>query len=86
MNLVEQGPRKLVAIFAADAAEYSRLMNADESATFRLLKADRELAARLIAQAGGHIANTAGDSILAEFPSAWTHSAVLWRFRSALLS
>src|SRR5215203_6012546 len=70
MNEAGQGPRKLAAIFAADVAEYSRLMNADEAATFRLLHADRELAARLIAQRGGRIANTAGDSILAEFPSA----------------
>jgi adenylate cyclase len=70
MNEPKQGQRKLVAIFAADVAEYSRLMNADEAATFRLLQADRELAARFIAQGGGRIANTAGDSILAEFPSA----------------
>jgi adenylate cyclase len=61
--------RKLVAVFAADAAGYSRLMNADEAATFRLLTADRDIAARLIAQHEGRIANTAGDSILAEFPS-----------------
>ena len=64
--------RKLVAVLAADAAGYSRLMNADEAATFRLLTADRDIAARLIAQHDGRIANTAGDSILAEFPSALT--------------
>ena len=62
--------RKLVAVLAADAAGYSRLMNADEAATFRLLTADRDIAARLITQHDGRIANTAGDSILAEFPSA----------------
>ena len=63
--------RKLVAVLAADAAGYSRLMNSDEAATFRLLTADRDIAARLIAQHDGRIANTAGDSILAEFPSAF---------------
>src|SRR5262249_44804832 len=36
----------------------------------RLLSSHRELTDRLIAQHHGRIANTAGDSILAEFPSA----------------
>jgi len=38
--------------------------------TLRLLSAHRDVTDRLIAQHGGRIANTAGDSILAEFPSA----------------
>jgi len=45
-------------------------MNLDEAGTLRLLGSHREIADRLIAQHGGRIANTAGDSILAEFPSA----------------
>ena len=61
--------RKLAAIFAADVAGYARLMSADESGTFRALTAHRELVDQLIAQHGGRIANTAGDSVLAEFPS-----------------
>ena len=35
--------RRLAAIFAADVAGYSRLMNADEVATLRSLTAHREI-------------------------------------------
>jgi class 3 adenylate cyclase/DNA-binding MarR family transcriptional regulator len=62
--------RRLAAIFSADVAGYTRLMNSDEAGTLRLLGAHRDITDRLIAQHGGRIANTAGDSILAEFPSA----------------
>ena len=62
--------RKLAAIFAADVAGYARLVGSDEVGTLHLLAARRETMDRLIAEHGGRIANTAGDSILAEFPSA----------------
>ena len=61
--------RKLAAIFAADVEGYSRLMQADEVWDARTLTACREIMDRLIAEHGGRIANTAGDSVLAEFPS-----------------
>src|ERR671911_2581184 len=61
--------RRLAAIFAADVAGYSRLMSQDEVATLRTLTAHREIMDGLIAEHGGRIANTAGDSVLAEFPS-----------------
>ena len=61
--------RHLAAIFAADVEGYSRLMNADEVGTLRTLTAHREVMDRLIDEHGGRIANTAGDSVLAEFPS-----------------
>src|SRR5215217_7568057 len=61
--------RRLAAIFAADVAGYSRLMSQDELGTLRTLTAHREIMDRLIAEHGGRIANTAGDSVLAEFPS-----------------
>ena len=61
--------RKLAAIFAADVAGYSGLMGQDEAGTMRALTAHREVMDRLIAQHRGRIANTAGDSVLAEFPS-----------------
>jgi TolB-like protein len=61
--------RKLAAIFAADVAGYSRLMGQDEVGTMRTLTAYREVIDRLIGQHRGRIANTAGDSVLAEFPS-----------------
>jgi adenylate cyclase len=62
--------RRLAAIFAADVEGYSRLMGADEVATLDALTARREILDRLIATHGGRIANTAGDSVLAEFVSA----------------
>jgi TolB-like protein/class 3 adenylate cyclase/tetratricopeptide (TPR) repeat protein len=62
--------RRLAAIFAADVEGYSRLMGADEVATLDALTARREILDRLIATHGGRIANTAGDSVLAEFGSA----------------
>src|SRR5919112_1983250 len=65
----ERVERKLAAIFCADVADYSRLMHANEIGTLRSLTAHRGIMDGLIAQYGGRIANTAGDSILAEFPS-----------------
>jgi class 3 adenylate cyclase/DNA-binding MarR family transcriptional regulator len=62
--------RRLAAIFSADVEGYARLMSADEGGTLNLLSAHRDITDRLIAGQGGRIANTAGDSILAEFPSA----------------
>ena len=62
--------RRLAAIFAADVAGYSRLMSQDEAGTLRALAAAREVMDGLISAHGGRIANTAGDSVLAEFPSA----------------
>ena len=62
--------RRLAAIFAADVAGYSRLVSQDEAGTLRALAAAREVMDGLIADHGGRIANTAGDSVLAEFPSA----------------
>jgi adenylate cyclase len=61
--------RRLAAILAADVAGYSRLMNEDEVGTLRTLTTHREIMDDLIAEHGGRIANTAGDSVLAEFPS-----------------
>jgi adenylate cyclase len=62
--------RRLAAIFAADVAGYSRLMERNEVETLHTLTAHRQIMDRLIAEHGGRIANTAGDSVLAEFPSA----------------
>jgi adenylate cyclase len=62
--------RRLAAIFAADVAGYSRLMGQDEVATFQALTSHREILDQFVLERGGRIANTAGDSVLAEFPSA----------------
>src|SRR6266852_5079252 len=62
--------RRLVAVFAADVEGYSRLMGADEVGTLKGLTEQRAILDRLIADHRGRIANTAGDSVLAEFGSA----------------
>src|SRR5215212_9444544 len=61
--------RRLAALFAADVEGYSRLMGLDEVGTLRTLTAHREIMDQLIGEHGDRIANTAGDSVLAEFPS-----------------
>jgi adenylate cyclase len=61
--------RRLAAIFAADVEGYSRLMGADEVGTLRNLTQRRSILDALIASHRGRIANTAGDSVLAEFAS-----------------
>jgi TolB-like protein/class 3 adenylate cyclase/tetratricopeptide (TPR) repeat protein len=62
--------RRLVAVFAADVDGYSRLMGTDEVGTLRGLTERRAILDRLIGEHRGRIANTAGDSVLAEFGSA----------------
>jgi adenylate cyclase len=67
--MVERVERRLTTILAADVAEYSRLMRADEDGTLAVLTACRAILDTLVAEHRGRIANTAGDSVLAEFPS-----------------
>jgi len=62
--------RKLVAVFAADVEGYSRLMGADEVGTLKGLTERRAILDKIIGKHRGRIANTAGDSVLAEFGSA----------------
>jgi class 3 adenylate cyclase len=62
--------RKIAAIFAADIAGYSRLIAEDEEETLRRMAAYRQVTDDFIAKSGGRIFNTAGDAVLAEFPSA----------------
>ena len=61
--------RKLTTILAADAANFSGAMNADEVGTYGELSAARTVFSKLISRHGGRIANTAGDGLIAEFPS-----------------
>jgi class 3 adenylate cyclase len=74
--LLHRGPglvfmkRKIAAIFAADIAGYSRLVAEDEEETLRRLVSYRAVTDDFIAKSGGRIFNTAGDAVLAEFPSA----------------
>jgi adenylate cyclase len=62
--------RRLAAILAADVEGYSRLMRADEEATFEALAEYREVLDGLICRHDGRVFNTGGDSVLAEFGSA----------------
>jgi adenylate cyclase len=61
--------RRLAAILAADVAGYSRLMEADETGTARLLRKHRAVADPVVAEHGGRIVKTTGDGVLIEFPS-----------------
>ncbi|MFY9954140.1 adenylate/guanylate cyclase domain-containing protein, partial [Bradyrhizobium sp.] len=62
--------RRLVAVFAADVEGYGRLMGTDEVGTLKGLTERRAILDRFIGDHRGRIANTAGDSVLAEFGSA----------------
>jgi class 3 adenylate cyclase/pimeloyl-ACP methyl ester carboxylesterase len=65
-----QTDRHLAAILAADVAGYSRLMGVDEGGTLTRLKDHRNSVwDPALARHRGRVANTAGDSILAEFSS-----------------
>ncbi|HEX2364588.1 MAG TPA: adenylate/guanylate cyclase domain-containing protein, partial [Bradyrhizobium sp.] len=59
--------KRLVAILAADAAGYSRLMAADEGATVAALDAARAVFRRQIEANHGRVIDMAGDSVLSVF-------------------
>ena len=61
--------RRLAAILAADIAGYSALMGADEVRTVHDLKEHQAIVLPMVGKFGGRIIDTAGDGILAEFPS-----------------
>jgi adenylate cyclase len=65
----ESHSRRLAAILAADIAGYSALMGADEARTVRDLKGHQAVVLPMVGEFGGRIIDTAGDGILAEFPS-----------------
>ncbi len=67
--MTERQQRRLAAILAADIAGYSALMGSDEEATVRDLKAHQSVILPMIKEQGGRVIDTAGDGILAEFPS-----------------
>ena len=61
--------RTIAAILASDVAGYSRLMAQDEEDTLRRLAAAKAVFRQHVAAFRGRVFNTAGDAILAEFPS-----------------
>src|SRR5262245_27793926 len=75
MNMAREGQgsdhlkRRLAASLAADIAGDSALMGASEEATVRDLRAHQAVILQMITKHFGRIIDTAGDGILAEFPS-----------------
>ena len=61
--------RKLSAILSADVVGFSRLMEADENATIRMLDTYRLVIDELIENHRGRVFGSAGDSVIAEFAS-----------------
>src|SRR4026209_1161489 len=61
---------RLAAIMATDVVGYSQSMQADEAGTLAALGAIRQATDNQIREHHGRIANTAGDSVVAEFGSA----------------
>lgn len=71
MNAMRQPlKRKITAILAADIAEYTRITAEDEDETLSRLHAYRQVFDDLVVKAGGRVFNSAGDSVMCEFPSA----------------
>jgi len=62
--------RKIAVIFVADVVGYSKHMEKDENATFKAYGECETILNKLLKKYKGSIFNTAGDSVLAEFPSA----------------
>ena len=62
--------RKIAVIFATDAVGYSKHMEKDENQTIQSFEACNEILEKQLKKYGGSVFNTAGDSVLAEFPSA----------------
>ncbi|MDX8468271.1 adenylate/guanylate cyclase domain-containing protein [Mesorhizobium sp. VK23B] len=67
----ERVQRRLAAILVADVVGYSRLMEADEQGTLKILKARRrDILAPLITRYRGRLVKIMGDGVLVEFASA----------------
>ena len=62
--------RKLRAIFSADVKGYSKLMGEDDEFTITTITAYRQIITDVIEAHNGHVVDTPGDNILAEFGSA----------------
>ena len=62
--------RKIAVIFVADVVGYSKHMEKDENATLKAYGECETILKKLLKKYKGSIFNTAGDSVLTEFPSA----------------
>ena len=61
--------RRLAAILAADVMGYSRLTELNEEASTVTLRTYRTVVEELISAHRGHVFSSAGDGVVAEFPS-----------------
>ena len=61
--------RKLSTILASDVVGFSKMMATDEERTLEVLKKRRQVIDGVIAEHGGTIFGSAGDSVIAEFSS-----------------
>lgn len=75
-------PRKLAAILYADVVGYSALTNKDEEGTHALLGSSLDEVAGSIRAHNGNVVNTAGDAILADFPTASSALACAFEIQS----
>jgi TolB-like protein/class 3 adenylate cyclase len=64
------GKRKLTTILAADVVGYSRLVASDDEAAIRRLHDLSRVMSGIVARHDGRVFGAAGDSLMAEFPSA----------------
>ena len=62
--------RKIAVILVADVVGYSKHMEKDENATIKCYNECEKILNKLLKKYKGSVFNTAGDSVLAEFPSA----------------
>mgnify|MGYP001159874073 FL=1 len=62
--------RQQLVVMHCDIVEFSRLTSQDEDATFHAVREGFTRAALLVSDHGGDVINTAGDSLLAVFPTA----------------
>ena len=62
--------RKIAVIFVTDVVGYSKHMEKDENQTLKSFEGCNKILEKLLIKYGGSVFNTAGDSVLAEFPSA----------------
>ena len=76
--------RKVAVILAADVVGYSSMMEEHEDQTLKNLKACCNIIEGFVKEHHGRIFNTAGDSVLSEFPSAVEAVFVPQNFRIRL--
>ena len=62
--------RQRLVVMHCDIVEFSRLTSQNEDATFHAVREGFTRAAMLVSDHGGEVINTAGDSLLAVFPTA----------------